>query len=84
MQFDIELGPKWLIFDSDLRGLRIKGREYVSGRDGVLIYDQTTDLRQADEVELQMSTNTSTLIPAMRTLGVPYSSYFDLDPAQQV
>jgi hypothetical protein len=77
MRFDIELDPKRLIFDSDLRGLRIEGREYVSGRDGVLIYDQTTDLRRANEVELQMSTNTSTLIPAMRTLGVPYSSYFD-------
>ena len=65
-----------MIFDSDLRGLRIKGREYVSGRDGVLIYDQTRDL-QADEVELQMSTNTSTLIPALRTLGIPYHPYFD-------
>jgi hypothetical protein len=84
MRFDIELGPKRLVFDSELRGLRLKGREYLSGRDGVLIYDQTTDLRQADEVELQMSTNTSTLIPAFRTLGIPYSPYFDLDPAQQV
>jgi len=65
-----------LIFDSDLRGLRIKGTEYLAGRDGVLIYDQTRDL-QADEVELQMSTNTSTLIPALRTLGIPYHPYFD-------
>jgi hypothetical protein len=69
-------GPKRLIFDSDLHGLRIKGTEYVSSRDGVLIYDQTRDL-QADEVELQLSTNTSTLIPALRTLGIPYHPYFD-------
>ena len=76
MRFEMAQGPKRLIFDSDLHGLRIKGTEYVSGRDGVLIYDQTRDLR-ADEVELQMSTNTSTLIPALRTLGLSYHSYFD-------
>lgn len=76
MRFEIELGPKRLIFDSDLHGLRIQGREYLSGRDGVLIYDKTRGL-QADEVELQMSTNTSTLIPALRTLGISYSPYFD-------
>ena len=76
MRFEMAQGPKRLIFDSDLHGLRIKGTEYVSGRDGVLIYDQTRHLR-ADEVELQMSTNTSTLIPALRTLGIPYHSYFD-------
>jgi len=45
-----------------------------------LIYDQTRDLRQADKVELQMSTNTSTLIPALRALGIPYPSYFDERP----
>jgi hypothetical protein len=76
MQFEIKLGPKRLLFDSDLHGLRINGREYLAGRDGVLIYDQTRDV-QSDEVELQMSTNTSTLIPALRVLGVPYSPYFD-------
>jgi hypothetical protein len=79
MRFDIDLGTKRLTFDSELRGLRIQEREYISGRDGVLIYDQTRDLR-ADEVELQMSTNTSTLIPALRTLGVPCSPYFDERP----
>ena len=79
MRFDVNLASKRLIFDSDLRGLRIQGREYVSGRDGVLIYDQTQNLR-ADEVELQMSTNTSTLIPTLRTLRVPYSPYFDERP----
>jgi hypothetical protein len=76
MRFEIEQGSNRLIFDSDLHGLRIEDREYLSGRDGVLIYDQTRDLR-TDQVELQMSTNTSTLIPAFRTLGLPYSSYFD-------
>src|SRR5688500_6177214 len=76
MRFEIELGPKRLIFDSDLHGLRIKGTEYLAGRDGALIYDQTTNL-QSDKVELQMSTNTSTLIPAFRTLGLPYAPYFD-------
>ena len=76
MRFELELGPKRLIFDSDLHGLRIDGTEYLSGRDGVLIYDQTEDM-QAGEVELQMSTNTSTLIPALRTLGIPYPPYFD-------
>lgn len=76
MRFEIEQGPKRLIFDADLHGLRIKGITYLAGRDGVLIYDQTRDL-QADEVELQMSTNTSTLIPALRVLDLPYASYFD-------
>jgi hypothetical protein len=79
MRFELELGPKHLIFDSDLHGLRIQGTEYLSGRDGVLIYDQTKDV-YADEVELQMSTNTSTLIPALRTLGLPYPPYFDERP----
>ena len=76
MRFSIERDAKRLLFDSDLRGLRISGTEYISGRDGVLIYDQTQGV-QADEVELQMSTNTSTLIPALRALGIPYHPYFD-------
>jgi len=76
MRFEFDLGPKRLIFDSDLRGLRLKGTEYFTGRDGLLIYDQTRDLR-GDEVEVQMSTNTSTLIPGLRTLDIPYPSYFD-------
>jgi hypothetical protein len=79
MQFEIKRHAKRLIFDSDLRGLNVNGREYISGQDGVLIYDQTRDVR-ADVVELQMSTNTSTLIPAFRILGVPYHSYFDERP----
>jgi len=76
MRFDIDLGPKRLVFASDMRGLRVEGREYLSGRDGLLIYDQTRNLR-AVQVELQMSTNTSTLIPAFRIVGTPYSAYFD-------
>lgn len=79
MRFDIEFGPKHLIFDSDLRGLRLHGTNYIAGRDGVLIYDQTLDLR-GDTVELQMTTNTSTLIPALRILGLPYPPYFDERP----
>jgi hypothetical protein len=76
MRFEVEMGPKRLIFDSDLHGLWIDGREYLAGRDGVLIYDQTRDVR-ADGVVLQMSTNTSTLIPALRALGISYHPYFD-------
>ena len=80
MRFEIERGPKRLIFDSDLHGLRVNETEYLSGRDGVLIYDKTRDLQQTDEVELQMSTNTSTLIPGLQMLGIPYAPYFDERP----
>ena len=79
MQFDIEQNTKRLVFDSDLHGLRVNGVEYVSSKDGVLIYDKAIGL-QAAEVELQISTNTSTLIPALRILGLPYHSYFDERP----
>ena len=79
MRFEITLDTKKLVFDSDLYGLRVNGVEYLSGRDGVLIYDKTRDVR-ADVVELQMSTNTSTLIPVLRILDIPYHSYFDERP----
>jgi len=79
MQFEIERNSKRLVFNSDLRGLKVKGVEYISGKDGVLIYDKTRDL-QVDEVELQMSTNTSTLIPALRILDISYNAYFDERP----
>ena len=79
MRFEIKLGPKRLIFDSDLHGLRINGTEYLSGRDGILIYDKTRGVT-TNEVELQMSTNTSTLIPALRALEIPYAAYFDERP----
>jgi hypothetical protein len=81
MQFEIEIGAaKRLLFDSNLRGLRVGGTEYLSGRDGILIYDQARALPPTDKVEVQMSTNTSTLIPALRLLGSPYSPYFDERP----
>jgi len=79
MKFEIQHGSKHLLFDSDLRGLKVNGVEYISGQDGVLIYDKTRELR-AEEVELQMSTNTSTLIPALRILDIPYHAYFDERP----
>ena len=79
MRFEIEHAAKRLVFDADLRGLRINGKEYLSGQDGVLIYDQTRGV-VADLVELQMSANTSTLIPALRALGIPYNAYFDDRP----
>lgn len=79
MRFEINLDAKKLVFDSDLYGLRVNDVEYLSGRDGVLIYDKTRDVR-SDEVELQMSTNTSTLIPALRILRISYHPYFDKRP----
>lgn len=79
MRFKIERDSKLLIFNSDLHGLKVDGVEYVSGKDGVLIYHKISGL-QAYKVELQMSTNTSTLIPALHILGIPYSSYFDERP----
>jgi hypothetical protein len=79
MRFEIQLNNKRLIFDPDLHGLRVNGVEYKAGRDGVLIYDQVRDLR-VDEVGVQLSTNTSALIPAFRILGIPYNSYFDERP----
>ncbi len=79
MRFDISIGSKQLTCDSDLHGLRIGGVEYLAGRDGVLIYDKTRDVK-ADSVELQMSTNTSALIPALRVLGIAYAPYFDERP----
>lgn len=76
MRFKIERDSKQLVFDSDLRGVKVNDVEYISGKDGVLIYDKTRDLR-ADEVELQMSTNTGTLIPTLRILSISYNAYFD-------
>jgi hypothetical protein len=79
MQFEIAREAKRLVFDSDLHGLKVDGVEYLAGKDGALIYDKTIGL-QADEVGVQMSTNTSTLIPALRILGIPYHAYFDERP----
>ena len=79
MRIQIEINSKQLVFDSDLHGLRVNGTEYTAGRDGVLIYDQVKDI-QTDKVETQFSTNTSTLIPTLRILNVPYHPYFDERP----
>jgi len=79
MQFIIEINSKKLTFDSDLHGLRVNETEYTAGRDGILIYDQVRDI-QANEVKVQFSANTSTLIPALAILGIPYHPYFDERP----
>ena len=76
MKFEIAKDKNKLIFNSDLRGLKITNIQYVAGQEGILIYDQTKKLK-SNVVELQMSTNTSTLIPALRVLSIPYNSYFD-------
>ena len=76
MRFEIRIKDKTLIFDSGLRGLAVNGGQFIAGKDGKVIYDQTKGLK-ADTVELQMSVNTSTLIPALRILSIPYSPYFD-------
>lgn len=74
--FTINLDGKKLHFSPDTQGLIIGGKEYVSGADGVLVYDKTVDL-SASEVTCQFSSNTSTLIPTLRILGIPYHPYFD-------
>lgn len=79
MIVEIEQDHKRLIFDSTLKGLKVGDKEYLSGKDGVLIYDQVEGVK-ADNVELQLSTNTSTLIPAFRVLGLRYYPYFDEKP----
>lgn len=79
MRFTIARNKKKLIFDSELLGLKVNGIKYISEKDGVLIYDKTQNI-SSNEVELQMSTNTSTLIPALRILKLSYDSYFDGRP----
>lgn len=79
MRFEIKKDTKRLKFDSELHGIKVSGVAYLAGQDGVLIYDKTVGL-QADEIEAQMSTNTSTLIPSLRILGIPYHPYFDERP----
>jgi len=68
-----------MIFDSELHGLRVNGTEYSAGRDGILIYDQVKRIH-SNQVTLQLSTNTSTLIPALRILDIAYHPYFDERP----
>jgi len=76
MQFKIKQESKLLIFNTDIHGLKVDGLEYTAGKDGILIYDKTREVK-SDKVELQMSSNTSTLIPALRILGISYHPYFD-------
>jgi len=79
MEFPIEIQGKKLIFDSSLSGVMVSGKEFVATKDLPLIYYQIED-RHEPTVRLQMSSNTSTLIPALRVLGLPYPAYFDLEP----
>jgi len=74
--FEIFLNGKTLYFSSECSGLAARGKGYLSGRDGFLIYDKTRGLK-AEKVGCQLSTNTSTLIPALRILDLPYNPYFD-------
>lgn len=76
IRFEIFFENKKLIFDSATHGLKVGEIMYQSGDDGILVYDQTVGL-QSNEVICQLSSNTSTLIPALKILGIPYDSYFD-------
>jgi len=76
--FEIKIGPKTLCFSSKTGGLLIvNNKEYLAEADGVLIYNKTKGVK-ADQVICQLSTNTSTLIPALKILGIPYNPYFDI------
>ena len=77
VEFTLTLASgKSLTFSTHTHGLIIKGKEYLAGNDGILIYTKTRRLK-ADSVVCQLSTNTSTLIPALHTLGLKYHPYFD-------
>jgi len=76
MRFEITHNNKKIIFDEDQDGLRINDVNYIAGQNGELIYDQTEGI-VSDEVVVQMSTNTSALVPCLRTLGLRYHPYFD-------
>lgn len=76
MEFPVFIGEKKLLFDSELQGVMIEGKEFISTKDTPLVYEQVKDKR-SDHVRVQMSSNTSTLIPALRVLGISYPEYFD-------
>lgn len=77
LEFVLELpAEKSIIFSSRISGLKVGRHEYKAKDDGILIYDQTKQAA-ADEVVCQLSTNTSTLIPALKVLQVQYNKYFD-------
>jgi len=67
---------KSIIFSSKIAGLKVGRRDYKAKDDGILIYEKVKDIK-ADEATCQLSTNTSTLIPALKVLGLPYNKYFD-------
>jgi len=69
-------GRKKLRFSSEIKGLVTQGKEFFSGVDGILVYQKVKNTK-AKFVSCQLSTNTSTLIPALKVLGIPYNSYFD-------
>lgn len=73
---EIVIYNKKLIFDSTARGLEIGEMKYESSEDGILVYDKILDVK-SDQVICQFSTNTSTLIPALKILGIQYNTYFD-------
>lgn len=75
-RFEIDIDSKKIIFDSKLNGLIVNDKTYTAGQDGILVYDEVDGI-SANEVTCQLSTNTSTLIPALRVLGIKYNSYFD-------
>lgn len=80
MNFSIQPAKtRTLIFSTETNGLIVDGKEYVSGVDGMLVYDKTKGLL-SNEVVCQYSSNTSTLIPALHILGIPYHPYFDERP----
>lgn len=67
---------KSITFSTETQGLIVNGKEYLALDDGILIYDKTKGL-QANKVMCQFSSNTSTLIPALRIIGIQYHPYFD-------
>lgn len=77
ISFSISFPPgKTLTFTTATRGLIINSQGYLALADGTLVYEKTAGLT-ADAVTCQISTNTSTLIPALRALGQTYHPYFD-------
>lgn len=81
MEFPLVLGgDKKLIFDSELKGVMVSGKEFIATKDSPLIYDQLQGKKEESVVRVQMTANTSTLIPALRILGISYPAYFDERP----
>ena len=76
MKFEIVEDNKKLCFDSVVSGLIANGKEYEMDSDGVLIYDKVKSVK-SDQVTIQMSSDTSTLIPALMVLDWSYNPYFD-------